>query len=170
MADEAISQLATFPTTATTATGTSANQVEILDVNDTSMASSGTNKRVNMADFFSTFVTAGSNITVTKQTAGGGVIVAGAAGLAVGSAISGGSNNATLVEDGSGNLKALAVGSSGQHLTVASGAAFMGGSANKNLYFFCSEHFVYPNDVLWQCDWAVSVFAICWNLSYFWIR
>ena len=70
MAQVPISQLATFPGSPTSATGTSADEIEFLDVNDTSMAPTGTNKRVNMADFFSTFITAGSNVTVTKQTAG----------------------------------------------------------------------------------------------------
>lgn len=74
--NEPISQLATFPASPTTATGTSADQIEILDINDTSMASTGTNKRVNMADLFSTFVTPGTGITCTKQTAGGGIAVA----------------------------------------------------------------------------------------------
>src|SRR5208337_1446945 len=96
MADEPISALATFPASPTSATGTSADEIEFLDVNDTSMAATGTNKRVNMADFFSTFVTAGSNITVTKQTTGGGVSIASTAsgGMTVGNAVSGGSNNA----------------------------------------------------------------------------
>src|SRR5208337_857390 len=80
VADEPISALATFPASPTSATGTSADEIEFLDVNDTSMAATGTNKRVNMADFFSTFVTAGTNITVTKQTTGGGVSIASGGG------------------------------------------------------------------------------------------
>ncbi len=44
------------------------------------------------------------------------------AGMAVGNPVSGGSNNAVLIESGTGNLAALAIGSTGQVLTVASGA------------------------------------------------
>ena len=105
MADQPISGLATYPASPTSATGTSADEIEFLDVNDTSMAATGTNKRVNMADFFSTFITAGANITVTKQTTGGGVSIAGSAsGLTIGNAVSGGGTNRVLFEDGSSNL------------------------------------------------------------------
>ena len=109
MADQPISGLATYPASPTSATGTSADEIEFLDVNDTSMAATGTNKRVNMADFFSTFITAGAGVSVTKQTSGGGVSIASTVtGLTIGNAVSGGGVNRVLYEDGSSNLAAAA--------------------------------------------------------------
>jgi hypothetical protein len=110
VADQPISGLGTFPASPTSATGTSADEIEFLDVNDTTMASTGTNKRVNMADFFSTFVTAGSNVTVTKQTAGGGVQIAASGGSP------GGSSGQIQTNNGAGGFGALAV-----PLPIASG-------------------------------------------------
>lgn len=76
MADERITDLVQFPASPTSATGTSADLIEFLDVNDTTLAPTGSNKKINMVDLFSTFIGAGTNVTVTKQTAGGGVVVA----------------------------------------------------------------------------------------------
>src|SRR5208337_2245771 len=46
----------------------------------------------------------------------------GGGGMTVGNAVTGGSNNAVLVESGTGTLAAIAIGSTGQVMTVASGA------------------------------------------------
>ena len=128
MADQPISGLATYPASPTSATGTSADEIEFLDVNDTSMAATGTNKRVNMADFFSTFITAGTNITVTKQTSGGGVSITAAGGAPGGTSGQIQYNNTTFggfTMSGDATL----VTSTGV-ITIASGAITLAKQAN----------------------------------------
>ncbi len=96
--------------------------LEILDTTNTSMASTGTNSKIAPGDLLAGFLAAGSNVTLTETSGIVTIAASGGGGMSVGSAVSGGSNHATLVEDGSGNLAALAIGSTGQVLTVASGA------------------------------------------------
>ncbi len=95
--------------------------LEILDTTNTSMASTGTNSKIAPGDLIMGYLAAGSNVTLT-ETSGIVTIAASGGGMTVGNAVSGGSNHATLVENGSGDLAALAIGSTGQVLTVASGA------------------------------------------------
>ncbi len=129
MADEPISALTQIaaPTgtppypTAFTNPSTGA-MLEILDTTNTSMASTGTNSRIPPGHLLMGFLAAGSNVTLTETSGIVTIAASGGGGMSVGSAVSGGSNHATLVEDGSGNLAALAIGSTGQVLTVVSGA------------------------------------------------
>lgn len=140
MADQPISGLATFPASPTSATGTSADLIEFLDVNDTSMASTGTNKKINMADLFSTFVTAGAGISVTQQTSGGGVVVANTATGVTGTYGTGNLNaNYTLTTSFAtvGNNLTVTLPSAGTYLVVGSCYAVLNittGSAAQYIY------------------------------------
>jgi hypothetical protein len=124
VADEPISQLTQIspPPFATAFTSpTTGAMLEILDTTNTSMASSGTNSKIAPGDLLKGYLAAGTNVTLTETSGIVTIAASGGGGMTVGSAVSGGSNYATLVEDGSGNLKALAIGTTGQVLTVASG-------------------------------------------------
>ena len=124
MADEPISaltQIAVPPFSSAFTNPSTGAMLEILDTTNTTMASSGTNSKIAPGDLIKGYLAAGSNVTLT-ETSGIVTIAASGGGMTVGGAVSGGSNHATLVEDGSGNLAALAIGSTGQILTVASGA------------------------------------------------
>ncbi len=129
MADEPISALTLIaaPTgtppypTAFTNPSTGA-MLEILDTTNTTMASTGTNSRIPPGHLLMGFLNPGSNVTLSETSGIVTIAASGGGGMSVGSAVSGGSNHATLVEDGSGNLAALAIGTTGQVLTVASGA------------------------------------------------
>ncbi len=125
MPDKPISQLTPkyLPFASSFTNPTTGALLEVLDQPDTTMASTGTNKAVAPGDLLMGFLAQGTGVTLT-ETAGIVTIAAsgGGGGMTVGSAVSGGSNHATLVEDGSGNLAALAIGSTGNVLTVVSGA------------------------------------------------
>jgi hypothetical protein len=124
VADEPISQLTQIspPPFVTAFTNPSSGaMLEILDTTNHSMASSGTNSKIAPGDLLQGYLAAGTNVTLT-ETSGVVTIAASGGGLAVGNPVTGGSNNATLVEDGSGNLAALALGTAGQVLTSVSGA------------------------------------------------
>src|SRR5208282_44393 len=117
MADEPISSLTLiaapgsgYSTSFTSnAPATPGAQLEILDTTNTTMALTGTNSRIFPGDLLKGYLAAGTNVTLT-ETSGIVTITASGGGMTVGNAVSGGSNHATLIEDGSGNLAALAIG------------------------------------------------------------
>src|SRR5208337_2746970 len=123
MADEPISaltQIAVPPFSSAFTNPSTGAMLEILDTTNTAMASTGTNSKIAPGDLIKGYLAAGTNVTLTETS--GIVTIAASGGMSVGSAVSGGSNHATLVEDGSGNLAALGIGSTGQVLTVVGGA------------------------------------------------
>src|SRR5271166_3497951 len=137
MADEPISaltQIAVPPFSSAFTNPSTGAMLEILDTTNTTMASSGTNSKVAPGDLIKGYLAAGSNVTLT-ETSGIVTIAASGGGMTVGGAVSGGSNHATLVEDGSGNLAALAIGSAGQVITVVAGAPAWANAVTENAQF-----------------------------------
>jgi hypothetical protein len=86
-------------------------------------------------------------------------------GLTVGNAIVGGSNHATLVEDGSGNLAALAIGTTGNVLTVSSGAPTWVAPVTASYHFSLLSTVYNPTGTMANVGLSLTLSAGTWLIS-----